>query len=92
MQHKAENKIRGVIATLTKAQNFSELLDKFEAASRQKVNPQKSSIFFSSNSGIEMKRVICSSLGMQETNRDILYLGLPSMMGRNKLADRKSVV
>lgn len=65
---------------------ISDLLQIYDAASGQKVNLQKSSIFFSSNV-IESNRVdLCNSLNMVPANEGSTYLGLPNMLGRNKSA------
>lgn len=71
-------------ATMNEVNRLQELLQKFEEASGQKVNHQKSSIFFSTNTAGTTRQLLCAHLGMQEASRDNLYLGLPSTLGRNK--------
>lgn len=73
-------------ATPDEANHVRELLKKFERASGQQVNLQKSSIFFSTNTDAPTKMHVMNLLQMLEADRNSLYLGLPSMMGRNKRA------
>lgn len=73
-------------ATLNEVNRFKEILVKFKAASRQKINTQKSSIFFSTNTRSKVRQAICTTLDMHKAPSDSLYLGLPSIMGQNKSA------
>ncbi|XP_062112468.1 uncharacterized protein LOC133823623 [Humulus lupulus] len=61
-----------------------ELLQVFEKASGQQINYSKSSAFFSTNSANGIRRQICDFMGIKEADTNSHYLGLPSMMGRNK--------
>uniref|UniRef100_A0A803PII9 Reverse transcriptase domain-containing protein n=1 Tax=Cannabis sativa TaxID=3483 RepID=A0A803PII9_CANSA len=63
---------------------ISKLLQTFAEASGQRVNFEKSTVFFSSNTHTPMREVICQRLGIQEANENSKYLGLPSTIGRNK--------
>ncbi|XP_062074996.1 uncharacterized protein LOC133779006 [Humulus lupulus] len=71
-------------ATEGEVRNVLELLDSCEKASGQKINLDKSSVFFSTNSYQNSKNQICSVLGIAEVEVGSTYLGLPNMMGRNK--------
>uniref|UniRef100_A0A803QG53 Reverse transcriptase domain-containing protein n=1 Tax=Cannabis sativa TaxID=3483 RepID=A0A803QG53_CANSA len=62
------------------AQQVLELLNAFERASGQKVNL----VFFSSNTDVGTRDSILSTLHMRAADDHSLYLGLPSMVGRNK--------
>ncbi|KAM6549548.1 hypothetical protein CsatB_021224 [Cannabis sativa] len=73
-------------ATTVEATRIQEVLSKFEAASGQKVNLSKSSIFFSSNTDSATQHNISNQLGMNIADEKSLYLGLPSTMSRNKSA------
>lgn len=48
------------------------------------MNCGKSSVFFSSNVADDRKLEICTQLQMQEAGERSTYLGLPSILGRNK--------
>uniref|UniRef100_A0A803QQJ5 Reverse transcriptase n=1 Tax=Cannabis sativa TaxID=3483 RepID=A0A803QQJ5_CANSA len=62
------------------------LLHDFEYASGQKVNFSKSSVFFSCNTQLGVRALICQRMGIQEAGENSLYLGLPCIIGRNKNA------
>uniref|UniRef100_A0A803PEE1 Reverse transcriptase domain-containing protein n=1 Tax=Cannabis sativa TaxID=3483 RepID=A0A803PEE1_CANSA len=73
-------------ATIAEAVKIQELLHKFEMASGQKVNLNKSSIFYSVNTDIRQRYDINQLLHMIQADENSLYLGLPSTLGRNKSA------
>ena len=56
----------------------------YENASGQKINTEKSSIFFSPNTTQNTKDTIFSILGPMNDSRHSKYLGLPSFIGRSK--------
>uniref|UniRef100_A0A803QEL1 Reverse transcriptase domain-containing protein n=1 Tax=Cannabis sativa TaxID=3483 RepID=A0A803QEL1_CANSA len=68
------------------ASNVIRLLKMFEEASGQIVNFNKSSIFYSSNTSIVTKQRIGHLMHIKEADGTSLYLGLPSLVGRNKKA------
>lgn len=68
------------------AENILSLLRIFEKASGRKLNVDKSSMFFSSNTPISLKVEICNKLRFREATDRSLYLGLPNTIGRNKSA------
>lgn len=63
-----------------------DLLQVFENASGQNVNLMKSTVFFSSNVSTGEIDHICQLLQMVKAGDHTTYLGLPSMLGRNKSA------
>lgn len=71
-------------ANVGEAVSVKNLLRNFEVASGQKVNLEKSSICFSSNINPQDRHDICQILNMAEADDNATYLGLPSMVGRNK--------
>lgn len=56
----------------------------YEAASRQKVNRSKTSLFFSKSTSIKIRSNIKVILGVQEIMQYEKYLGLPSLVGKGK--------
>ena len=56
----------------------------YESASRQKINTDKSFIFFSLNTSQELKDEIINILGSMHDSNHTKYLGLPSIIGRSK--------
>uniref|UniRef100_A0A803PDL7 Reverse transcriptase domain-containing protein n=1 Tax=Cannabis sativa TaxID=3483 RepID=A0A803PDL7_CANSA len=71
-------------ATNREADEVLRLLALFEKASGQQVNYAKSSVFFSTNTTPQGRDVICSRMGIQPASDNSKYLGLPSIMNRNK--------
>ena len=60
------------------------ILERYEKASGQKVNKNKTTIFFSKSTVEINKYEIKSALGLQEIEHYEQYLGLPSLVGRRK--------
>ena len=56
----------------------------YEVASGQKINTNKSSVFFSANTKEEKKNEVLESLGPMQDSRHGKYLGLPSIIGKSK--------
>lgn len=71
-------------ATNCECRKLVEILELYEAASRQKVNTEKSSIFFNHNTPQERRRDVIDILGPMQDTRHNKYLGLPSIIGRSK--------
>ena len=65
-------------------QKLVEILELYEAASGQKVNMDKSSVFFSRNTPQERRSEVIGILGPMQDTRHNKYLGLPSIIGRSK--------
>lgn len=61
----------------------TKLLKKYEAASGQKLNKDKTSIFFSRNTSTEKKQVITHLSGLQATQSYDKYFGLPTLVGKS---------
>ena len=61
-----------------------EILELYEAASRQKINTKKSSVTFSHNTSLETKNEVLGILGPMQDSRQGKYLGLPSVIGKSK--------
>lgn len=61
-----------------------DILELYEAASGQKVNADKSSVFFSHNTPLERRSEVLDILGPMQDTRHNKYLGLPSVIGRSK--------
>ena len=64
-------------ASTQECRNLMAILDLYEAASRQKVNADKSSIFFSINTSLELKVEIMEVMGPMQDSKHNKYLGLP---------------
>ena len=73
-------------ATMRECNKIKECLSIYEKASGQLVNFQKSSISFSCNVNGHTKEKLCSFLHVSSTKDHGTYLGLPSLVGKNKKA------
>ena len=65
-------------------QNLVNILNNYEVASRQKINTNKSSVFFSLNTPQEVRESIMIILGPMQDSRHNKYLGLPSIIWKSK--------
>jgi hypothetical protein len=63
---------------------LTKLLDKYEAALGQKLNKNKTSIFFSRNTSPEKQLEISQLSGLQATQSYDKYLGLPTLVGKSR--------
>ncbi|KAA3472068.1 reverse transcriptase [Gossypium australe] len=63
---------------------LKRLLQEYRRCSGQIVNFEKTTVFFSSNTGFEEKRRVSQLLGVRSSNDPESYLGLPNMVGRRK--------
>ena len=61
-----------------------DILDLYALASRQCINFETSSIYFSSNTEVRHREWIKNILGVKEVARFESYLGLPTLIGRSK--------
>ena len=66
---------------------MNDILFDYERMSRQEVNLQKFSIFFSSNVEASTKVDSSTVLGVSSPLDTCWYLGLPSLIGKNKRAN-----
>lgn len=69
-------------AEINEAKRIMELLSIYELASGQKVNIDKSSIFFSTNVIQYNRELVGQELQMTEADANSKYLGLPNLLGR----------
>ena len=60
------------------------ILNRYEEASRQKINTDKSLIFFSPNTPQELRENILNILSPMQNSKHNKYLGLSSIIGRSK--------
>ena len=67
-------------------QAIQNILTSYEHASGQKINREKTTLFFSKAVPDEMKGEIIEFLGVAEIKEYEKYLGLPAVMGKNKKA------
>ena len=73
-------------ANLVECSNILKLLGVYEQSSGQKINKDKTALFFSKSTPQATKDSIKGLLGVQEIMFYEKYLGLPSLVGRGKKA------
>lgn len=71
-------------AEANQVQSIRDILTLYESCSGQKINLDKSSIFFSRNTKKEQKEAICEVLPGVTMQDHSKYLGLPLVLGRSK--------
>jgi hypothetical protein len=70
---------------------LTRILDKYEAVSGQKLNQDKTSIFFSRNTSREKREEIVRLSGLKAIDRFEKYLGLPTLVGKSRSKEFKSI-
>jgi hypothetical protein len=73
-------------ANLEEWRHIKEILDVYERASRQKVNMEKTSIFFSKNTTEEKRVSILQETWLHPSQHYESYLGLPALVGRSRIS------
>ena len=73
-------------ASLVECRKIQELLECYEKASGQQLNRSKIGLFFNKSTPSLITDQIKDTLGVQEIKQYEKYLGLPSLVGRNKKA------
>ena len=72
-------------ANISECQVVKEILWVYETASGQKLNCEKTALFFSANTSPDTARAIRDLWGASNTHSIEKYLGLPSFIGRSKI-------
>ena len=70
---------------------LQRVLRVYECASGQQLNHSKTFLFFSSNTPMDIQEVIKVRFGAQVIKHHEKYLGLPSLVGRNKKNNFNSI-
>lgn len=78
-------------ATLQECHYILELLRTYENASGQQINQEKTTLFFSASTSVEVRREIQEALQLPAIRSYEAYLGLPSLIGRSKYASFASL-
>ena len=79
-------------ANLSQWDALTRLLWLYEEASRQRLNNNKTAIYFSQNTSMEEKATILEVLGLPSIQCYDTYLGLPAMVGKSGTAAFKGIV
>ena len=78
----ADNSLLFCKANSDECNKLKEILGIYESTSEQKINTDKSSIFFNPNTSQDLKDEILNILGPMQDSRHSKYLGLPYIIGR----------
>nr|GMD54279.1 uncharacterized protein LOC109165997 [Ipomoea batatas] len=73
-------------ANIVESQQIGLILDLYSVTSGQRINFDKSMVCFSANVSQQSRHEIVHTLGVQQGNIVGRYLGLPSLVGKNKKA------
>ena len=72
-------------ATKAECNKILEILEVYEKGSGQKINKEKTNLFFSSNTPLPLQEQIQQILGIPTIRQYKKYLGLPALVGRAKI-------
>ena len=76
---------------MSNLQAIQAILSLYECASGQKLNREKTSIFFSKATSEGTSEEISNFLGVSEVKEYATYLGLPAVVGKNKKASLRYI-
>ena len=85
-QHFADDSLLFCRARVGDVEKIQVILGKYERALGQKINSNKTTLFFSNNTSNVTKDEMKNLLGMAEIKEYERYLGLPTVVGRKKKA------
>jgi hypothetical protein len=71
---------------------LSSILKKYEKASGQRLNSNKTTLFFSRNTTMEDKKCLGEIVGIPSSQSYDKYLGLPALVGKSRIAAFRSIV
>ena len=83
----ADDSLLFCMASMQECNHIQAILADFEAASGQKLNKDKTTLFFSKATPSVTQENIINLLGVSEIKQYEKYLGLPSFVGRGKMAN-----
>ena len=61
-----------------------DIIKRYEEASGQRINKEKSEVVFNRNVGVDLQKDLLSILQKKEVDYHAKYLGLPAILGRSK--------
>ena len=79
----ADDSIIFYLATVEDYFNLEKILETYEQASGQQLNRDKTWIFFSRNTSLDIQHEIKNHFGAKVIQQHKKYLGLPSLVGKN---------
>jgi ribonuclease HI len=79
-------------ANIAQWNSLANVLKIYEDASGQRLNNNKTSLFFSKNTPLADKEAIMALSGLQNSQNFDAYLGLPAMVGKSRTAAFRSII
>lgn len=70
-------------ATIEDHFNLEKILETYEQALGQQLNKDRTSLFFSRNTSLDIQHEIKTRVGAEVIQQHKMYLGLPSLVGKN---------
>lgn len=70
-------------ATIEDHFNLEKILETYEQALGQQLNKDRTSLFFSRNTSLDIPHEIKTRVGAEVIQQHKMYLGLPSLVGKN---------
>jgi hypothetical protein len=68
------------------------ILEGYENASGQRLNRDKTAVFFSRNTSVEARALILDMTGVPSSQRFDNYLGLPALVGKPRLREFQYII
>ena len=78
-------------ATISECESLQQIFQVYENASGQQLNHTKTFLYFSKNTSNEVQEDIRERFGAQMIKQQEKYLGLPSLVGRNRKASFSAI-
>ena len=78
-------------ASIEECESLQRILKVYKDASRQQLNRAKTSLYFSSNTATDIQEEIKTKFGAQVIKQYEKYLGLPSLVGKNRKNSFKGI-
>jgi len=78
-------------ANMVEWRRILNIIDVYERGSGQRINVNKTAVFFSRNTSVDIRRQIIHLSGLVEANRYDSYLGLPTLVGRKRTVAFQSI-
>ncbi|KAF5459101.1 hypothetical protein F2P56_023085 [Juglans regia] len=79
-------------ANMKEWMGLNQILNGYEEASGQKLNRQKTTLFFSKNTKQPARNYIKQVTGLADSSNLEKYLGLPSLIGRSKVREFQGIL
>lgn len=78
-------------ANSVEGRRILKIIETYERGSGQKINLKKTTVFFSRNTCFAKRKEIIDFSGLVEANKYDSYLGLPTLVGKNRIHAFKNI-